>query len=153
MNYSTAIFLVNSQVRCVAASYELNAKGEPAQVNPFKTLDPTIKVGDFVVVPTETRHSMTVCRVEEVDIEVDFDSQAQMRWIVGKVDLDSYRDILSREDSAIQAMKSAEKRSKQEELRRKLIADNPQLAALQDIGRSVEPPALAPPPPGDEIDF
>lgn len=151
MNYSTAIFLVNPKVRCIAASYELNAKGEPAQVNPFKTLDPTIMVGDFVVVPTETRHMMTVCRVEDVDLDVDFDNPAQMRWVVGKVDTVAHAEILAREDSAIQMMKSAEKRSKQEELRRKLIADNPQLAALQNIGLQDDRAALAPPPPSDEI--
>ena len=86
MNYSTAIFLISDDARGVLVSYETDSDGKG--VKPFvlvKTLDKSISVGDHVVVETDTRHRMTVCRVEEVDAEPDFDSDQYIKWIVGTI--------------------------------------------------------------------
>lgn len=74
MNYSTAVMLFNPEIRAISVSYEKDEKG--AGKKPFytyKTLDKTIEKGDLVVVPTDTRHEFTVVRVEEVDVEVDYE--------------------------------------------------------------------------------
>lgn len=145
MNYSTALFLVRNDVRAVAISYEVDTEGKGKRpFTTFKTMDPNIKVGDFVVIPTDTRHSMTVVRVEEADIEVDYDSPVQIGWVVGPVDVEPYKAILSAENEAVTAIKSAEKRRKQEELAAKLIADNPDLQRLKEFGAT---PVLSPPTP------
>lgn len=145
MNYSTAIFLVNKDARAVSVSYDRSADGKGVQpFTPFKTFDRKLKVGDLVIIPTDTRHLMTVGRVEEVDVEVDFDSGVQMKWLVDAVDTGAYHSILSQEGEAIQAMKSAEQRSKREELARKLLADNPDLEGLSIVTATA--PALAAPP-------
>lgn len=120
MNYSTAVFLINDKVRAVQVSYE-----EPTK-NPtvFKTLDPAMKVDDLVVVPTHTRHKMTVCKVIATDVDVDFDSKDQMSWIVSKVDRDTYDQILSQEEVAIASVRAAEVKKKREELRSNLAGLN-----------------------------
>ena len=82
MNYSMAIFLISNQARAISVTYEADEK---AAKTIFKTLDPSIAVGDYVVVQTDTRHQMTVCKVVETDIEPDFNSIALMKWIIGKV--------------------------------------------------------------------
>lgn len=144
MNYSTALFLVRNDVRAVTVSYEIDAEGKGKRpFTAFKTMDPSISVGQYVVIPTGTRHDMTVVRVEEVDVEVDLDSPVQMSWLVGPVDVTAYQAILAAENEAVAAIKSAEKRRKQEELAAKLLADNPDLQRLKDFGA---PPVLAPPP-------
>lgn len=144
MNYSTALFLVRSDVRAVDVSYEVDAEGKGKRpFIPFKTMDPTIKVGQYVVIPTGTRHDMTVVRVEEVDVEIDLDSPAQVSWVVGPVDVAPYEAIIAAENDAIAAIKSAEKRRKQEELAAKLVADNPDLQRLKEFGA---PSALPAPP-------
>ena len=65
MNYSTVVFLVNKNVRAIKCAYEVNDKGEPCgNLTIFKSFDHSIKVGDDVVVPTETRVKRTVVRVQ-----------------------------------------------------------------------------------------
>jgi len=135
MNYSTAIFLINNDVRAVAVSYEQDAEGKG--IKPFitfKTFDPTVAVGDFVAIPTGTRHGMTVARVEEVDVEVELSFTGSMNWLVDRVDT-SQRDAVEKmEAEAIATIKSAKKKAEQDKLRAELIADNPSLSALANIG-------------------
>lgn len=134
MNYSTAIFLVNKDVRAVAVSYDRSSDGKGvAPFTTFKTLDRSVAVGDMVVIPTDTRHMMTVGRVEETDVEIDFDSGVQIKWLIDKVDPTVHAGLVAQEGEAIQAIKSAEARSKREELARKLLADNPDLQGLSIV--------------------
>lgn len=120
MNYSTAIFLISDDVRAIAVTYEAS---ENAGTTLFKSLDPSLAVDDFVVVPTNTRHKMTVCKVKEVDVEIDLETPTEMDWIVGRVDRVNFEDIQAQESDAIAKIKSAEKRRKREELRKALLAD------------------------------
>ena len=106
MNYSTAIFLINKNVRAVMCNYEPDAPDKKVM---FKTLDMTLKVGDFVIVPTKTRHGMTVSKIVETDVDVDFDSAIPVCWVVAKVDAKDYEITLAQEAEAIQVIKSAEK--------------------------------------------
>lgn len=121
MNYTTAIFLINKNVRAVMCNYEPDAEHKTTM---FKTLDPAIKVGDLVIVPTKTRHGMTVSKVVEADVDVDFDSAATVCWLVCKVDQASYDATLAQEDSAITIIKSAERTKKRNELAAALLADS-----------------------------
>ena len=122
MNYSTAIFLISDKVRAVGVTYEQDVPGKPAAVTVFKTFDRGIGVGDYVVVPTDTRHNMTVCKVKSVDVEVDFDASVEMKWIVGKIDRADVESIQAQEADAIIRIKAAEKNRKKEELRATLMA-------------------------------
>lgn len=120
MNYSTAVFLINSNVRCVICTYDQGA----APGRAFKTLDKTIVAGDYVVVPSPQHHRMAVCVVTEVDVEVDFDSTVTVDWIVAKVDLVAHAATVGMEAQAIATIKSAEVRRKKTELRDALMADS-----------------------------
>lgn len=121
MNYSTAIFLINTRVRAVSCNYEPDAPDKKVM---FKTLDPTIKKDDFVVVPTKTRHGMTVSKVVDVDVDVDFDSGTQVGWIVSKIDQSGYEATVSQEADAIRVITSAERTKKRNELAAALLADS-----------------------------
>lgn len=123
MNYSKAIFLISDDVRAVNVTYEKDEPDRPATRTMFKTLNPKIKVDDYVVVPTDTRHHMTVCKVAEVDVEVDLETGNDMEWIVGVVNRANFQKIKSQEGDAISRIKSAEKRRKREELRQALLDD------------------------------
>lgn len=123
MNYSRAIFLISDDVRAVMVTYEKDENSTPAPRTMFKTLDPKIKVDDYVVVPTNTRHHMTVCKVAEVDAEPDLEDQKDLEWIVGIVNQVNFQKIKSQEGDAIAKIKSAEKRRKREELRKALLDD------------------------------
>lgn len=74
MNYSTAVFLLNPQVRCIACTYEVDKDEKLAARVSFKSLDKEVTAGDLVLVPTGTRHGYTVVKVVETDIDSDFDS-------------------------------------------------------------------------------
>lgn len=56
MNYSTAVILLNKNIRTVQATYEPDRVGVDAKRSIFKTFDSSIQVDDIVVVPSTTRH-------------------------------------------------------------------------------------------------
>lgn len=129
MNYSTAIMLVNENIRAIRCAYEPTQEGTKEYL--FKSLDKTIKVSDLVVVPSATRYKRAVVKVTEVDAEVDYDSTVQIEWIVGKIDNADYAAIKSAEQGAIDQIKGVEKKRKTDELRDKLgLNDNTLLKAL-----------------------
>lgn len=121
MNYSIAVFLINKNVRAVMGTYESD---DNAKRTLFKTLDESIAVGDFVVVPTDTRHKMTVVKVVEVDVDVDFDAPGPVQWVIGRIDRSGHDKVLAQEAVAVQAIKSAELRKKREDLRHAMFADH-----------------------------
>lgn len=134
MNYSTAIFLISDEVRAVLVTYEKykDAEVEKANAYTFKTMDQTLKPGDYVVTQTDTRHNMTVCKVIEVDVEPDFDCSYEMKWIIGKVEKADFDTLKKLEDDAITKIRRAEKRKKREELRKDLVAlDDDEIAKLE----------------------
>jgi hypothetical protein len=139
MNYSTAIFLINQHARMVAVCYE------PEKQQPlyhFKTLDASIAVGDLVVVPTDTRHKFTVCKVEAVDVDVDFDSSTQFKWIAGKFDAAAYEKVLGLEELAISQIRLAENRKKRVDLRNNLLAQQAEDLKTLEIADFGEAKAL-----------
>ncbi len=122
MNYSSAVMLVNPNIRAIHVIYEPEIEGKPKQQRyTFKTLDATIKTNDLVVIPTDTRHGYTVVKVVDTDVEVDFDSTVQLKWIVDKVNLQAYDLVLVEEGKAISAIKESEKRKKREEIKKNLL--------------------------------
>lgn len=145
MNLSTAIFLVNKAVRPVRVSYDPDV---PKHNNPdklFKTLDESLKVGDMVVVPTNTRHGMTVCKVEEIDFRVNFDSHTEFAWIIGKVDTPAYDAIKEQEKQVIDRIGEAEENRKRAELATALGLATINLTDLDIVNGSAQLPA--PPTP------
>lgn len=117
MNYSTAVMLVNENIKAVLCIYEPDpVSGKPSPRTLFKTLDTTIKVGDLVIVPSNTRHQRTVVKVVEYDAEVDFDSNVQVDWIVGKVDQGMFERIGAEEAKAIEKIKAGEKLKRRREI-------------------------------------
>lgn len=124
MNSSTIIFLINDHARAVLASYEPDAPNQAKVPDMFKTLDPTLAVGDLVIVPTSTRHLMTVCKITAVDVDLDMDTTADIKWIIAKVDTTQYDQIRAQENIAIQTVKSAEKAKKRADLRASVLLDS-----------------------------
>ena len=113
--------IINHDIRAIRTSYEPAQAGKPLQEYVFKTVDPTIKKGDFVVVPTDTRWGFTVNHVEAVDVDVDFDSDVQLRWIINKVDVDGHNKTTKEEGKWVSALQESEKRKRREELKKQLL--------------------------------
>lgn len=130
MNYSTAVMLINKNIRAVNVVFEptkddpnyniTEQRGEPQKYT-FKTLDKDAKVGDLYNAPKDGRHRFTVVKIVEVDVDVDFDSNIQLKWLASKVDKDAYDRILSEEAVAIEKIKKSEHLHKRQELADKLI--------------------------------
>lgn len=117
MNYSNVLFLISDKIRAIRVSYEENGRNQTIK----KTFDPDIKVNDFVIVETNTRHQMTVCKVEAVDVEVDFDSDDQLGWIISRVDLDAFEEYKRQEREAISVIKEAEKQDRKVALQQSIM--------------------------------
>lgn len=102
MNPSLYSFLAEPSCRAVRVEYDpdhkLNNNYNVCRL--YKTLDPTISVDNLVIVPTETRHGFTVCKVVEVDLQVNYNGNDEYRWVLGKVDKAAY-DALIDQDKAV----------------------------------------------------
>lgn len=144
MNYSTAVMLFNSDIRAIRVSYDpLDKVGGVVKSYLFKTLDPDLKVGDYVSIPTDTRHNITIGRVEEVDSEVDFESSAEIKWVVSRVPVSEYEAILEDEQVWIAEMKKAQIMKKKEEIKKSMMdmyqANGSSLETLAIAGRKPTP--------------
>jgi hypothetical protein len=124
MNYSTAVMLINQNIRAITVTYEpdsTNHGAAPQKRTVFKTLDKSIAPGDLVIVPTDTRHLTTVVKVDEVDVDVNFESDVQIGWIIDKVSVAGWHTILAEEEKWIDALKASEKRKKREEIKKNML--------------------------------
>lgn len=151
LNHSTAIFLMNKEVRAILCIYEVDTKGKNgedilAPRHMFKTMDQSIRVGDLVVVPTMAKHNASINKVVEVDVEVDFESSTVVPWIIDVVDKSLFNENSKKEAVAIEAIKSGQKRRKQDELRDMLMKDNPELKEAQAVLIDLKPANIPVPP-------
>lgn len=139
MESSRLIFLINDQARAVKAIYEAGASPEI-----FKTLDASLKVDDFAVVQSGTRHGYTVVKITEVGIEVDLDGTTPLKWLVQKIDKPSFDLLLKDEAAAADHVQGVERRKRKEELRKALLGDAAiGSLAISHAGEVIEP-ALSP---------
>lgn len=136
MNYTRAIFLINDNVRCALCTYESEDEVKNPKQEEFKTFDQNLKVDDYVVVPTTTRHKMTVVKVVgfKSNLDVDLKASQNMDWIIGRVDKADFANITTQEEAAIQAIKSAQKKKERDELREAMLADTSALKTLAITG-------------------
>lgn len=123
MNYSTAVFLINPNCRAIEAIYEADTDTRKAPRSIFKTFDETLSEGDIILVPSDTRHKVTTCKVTAVDVELDITTVAEIKWIIGVVDQAGYEELKAIEEKAITQIKAAEKNHQREELRKKMFAN------------------------------
>lgn len=117
MNYTTAVMLFNENIRAISVVYEDTKEAPGLKTWVFKTLDQSIKKDDILVVSSSTRHGLTTVKAIETDVEVDFDSEIQLKWIIQKVDTATYDKILEEEKVWIDTMKQAELKKKREDIR------------------------------------
>jgi len=148
---SKIVFLLNESVTAVKAVYEpgedMLSKTATPKVYTFKSFDPSVKVGDLAVVETNTRFGFTVVKIIEVDVDVDFDSPIELKWLVQRLDTASHEAMLKSEAEAIAAVNAAEKRRKRDELRATMFKDHEAKIASLSIthqGEEVITPPSAP---------
>ncbi len=116
MNYSTAVLVMETGARCVKVIYEPDTEHTKQTREMVKTFDKTIAVDMFVVVPTNTRLNLTVCKVVEVDTDDWMETTKELNWVVGRVDMADANKVKAWESQAIEGLKDAEKRKRRREL-------------------------------------
>lgn len=153
MHNSRKVFLLDNEPRCIVCSYYPQNQAQRSSTNSyavedgfvaglkeFKTYDENIKVGDYLVVPTKSRHLMTTVKVEEVDIDVDIESDKQMDWVIGVIDTTGFEQTLKQEQVFLKAANGAEKRKKKIQLRESVMEalEDKDYMALADHSGSAE---------------
>lgn len=127
MNYQKAIFIINDDVRALRVQYQPELcnprKGDDVDAIIFKTLDPAIKKGDLVVVPTKTRHKATVVKVTDIDIDPGYDLPGECRWVIQRVNMTDFDLLKEREEEAVSQIRQVEDRRRRKELRQAMEAD------------------------------
>ena len=115
MHNSMILFLINDSARAVKVQYDPD--DSRAKLGTFKTMDPTIQVDDMVVVQSGTRYEMTVARVVEVDVDIDYDASTDIKWVVQRIDAEAFKEVQTHERTAITTVQTAERDRKRKELR------------------------------------
>lgn len=117
MNYSTAVMLINANIRAVSAQYE-----ESGKVEAFKTLLQDLKKDDLVVVESGTRWKFTIVKIIDVEnVQVDFDSDKLVKWVVQKVETGPHDAMKEMENQAIDVIKAGELRKRREDIRKNTL--------------------------------
>lgn len=121
MNYTTALFLINDNLKAVYANYDPNRSHDKTM---FKTLDSSIKVGDYIVVPSKTRYNLTCVKVVEIAAEPDLDASTPVEWVIQKVNYEDYQERLDKEKASMSEIKDLVSRRKKAALLAAFGADN-----------------------------
>lgn len=124
MDNSKIVFLINDSVSAVRAQYEPETVGASPKTYVFKSFDPSVKVGDFAVVQSSTRFGLTVVKIIEINVDVDFDSPIALSWLLQKIDYDAFQKVLAQEADAVSVVQQAELRRKKAELRSTMFKDH-----------------------------
>ena len=164
-NYSTAVFLIDPTVRAIAVTYEeidfknnlskqkgyksdyLAGGSLPAGAQVMKTRDTEIKVGDFVIMPTGTRHQMTVCKVVAVDIPIGTDFSEEVQWVIATIDTAPFDALREWEAGVIDKIRESRARAAQQKLREEMLGsmgdvDLPALAFSPPVSTAPTPPPV-----------
>lgn len=118
MERSREIFLINDQVKALKGEYEPDGTRSL-----LKTFDHTIKVGDYLVVQSDTRHKITTVKVTDIDVDFDMHGTKPMQWVISKVDLNIYTQMLEDESAAIRKLADLRMRREREQLRKTMLGD------------------------------
>lgn len=131
MDSSKIVFLINDQVRLIRVSYDeshgVPTGSAPGKTYQVKTLDQSVAVDDLVLVETATRHGLTVCKVIEVDLDVDFDDGQPLKWAFQRVDSAAIELIRAQEGEAMKAAARAELKRKRDQLREGIFAEHSEM--------------------------
>ncbi len=160
MNYSTAVMLINENIRAVNVTYSPDKEDETQNRYTFKTLDPTIEKGDYVVVGLNSRgrdHDLIVVQVDEVDVDVNFEHDRQIKWILTKINLAESEEIAKEEAKWIEQIQKSEIRKKKKELKEGMLdmyeEDGIDKMAIAHMGSDVPAIGAAPIPPGSDAEI
>lgn len=120
MHDSRTVFLLDDNIKCVSGKYDI---GHNSSTEEFKTAIEGIEVGDYVVVPTDTRQKMTVVRIDEINIEPDLESDVKMDWVMCKVPKQAYDATMASEKTFVDRTRVAARIRKKEQLIKDLQID------------------------------
>lgn len=107
---SRKIFAVTYGTPYPCLAYLVNYEpAQPSRKKMVKSFNPDYKVGDYVVVETDTRHEFTVVKVTDIKVEADIDDEDLVRWIVGGVAMEDHQALLAKEQLMLSTLKKASK--------------------------------------------
>lgn len=121
MNLSTAVFLISDEVRAIGVTFDQGNERTESVEYTYKTCDQTISVGDYVIVPVGASEKFKIVTVRSVDVDVNYNSDIQYKWVAAKFDPIVYIMQKEHEQRAIQEIKQIERRAKREQLRKDLV--------------------------------
>lgn len=116
MNYSTSIMIANDKIRAIRGQYE-----DAGKQTLFKTLDPSVKVGDYMVVESSTRWGITTVKITALDVPVDYDSPEEVRWAISKIDMATHEEIKKTEAQVIEVIQKGEMRKRREDIKKNTL--------------------------------
>lgn len=124
MNPTAAITVIRDDVRGIEVTFDDDNSGSKYI---FKSFDKNIVTGDLVLIPTKTApdvksdkplrtHHVCIARVTDVDVDINIESSIVYKWVISRLILDGYMDIINQEESLVQEVNKLVKSKKRREL-------------------------------------
>lgn len=131
-NKTMIVFLANDTVRALKVAYENPDEWAVGTVptQTVKTFDPAIKVGDYVNIVSEARHKISVAKVMEADVTVDFGSNEKVHWVIGVIDPSVHAEIVAQEAELLEAVQEAKLVEEKAKYRKTMNFENIQMDTL-----------------------
>src|SRR5215469_7214567 len=121
MNYSLSIFLINEEVRALYVQYGQNQGSDRTQRYMVKTFDKSIKVGDYVIVPSSMgTDNLSIATVSMVDVDPEYDSTTVVPWVVQKIDMAEFNELIKQEEVVLATIKKANTAARKRKLVKEL---------------------------------
>ena len=117
-NKSMAVFAVDKNIRGIVAVY--NDTDSTDQGVFYKTFDDSLAVDDIIVVPTKTRLGYTTNKVVKVDVAPDFERTKEVKWVVGRVNMDMFDKNVAGEKSLIEKLNEGDLNRARDDVARQL---------------------------------
>lgn len=126
MNYSALAYLSDENITGVAVRFH-----DSLSEYTFKTKE-KLKIGDLVVVESPRDFRFALAKVVQLDTPLELNSGLKYKWVVQKVDLDSFEELLEKEKELIKTVSKMETQSKRQKMREVLGLSNVELPKLTD---------------------
>ncbi len=152
MNPTASVMLVEDSIRPCMVEYDPDNYKNNSDHRFFKCLDKDMKVGDMVIVTTNTRHGMTVAKITKIgvqDVPVNFEGTDLWGWVVGPVPTEQHKRILETEKAIVGRVQEANTNKLKTELKAAMGLAEVSFADL-DLGKAAANILPAPAAPAPE---
>lgn len=107
---ANTVAVVSDEIVLLSCVFAADGKGTRYTYKALKSLADTLYRGDAVIVSKSGGVGFNVCRVCDIDIDVDLETSIEYHWAFAKVDEEAYAQIIDKEQTLIDDLQRVQRR-------------------------------------------